>query len=312
MRAVTRVRGPAPATRVARGARRGVTLAELLVAAAVGGLVSTAAVVSAVRVRRAAAVGNARALAAAQLAQAAGVLAHELRGAAPSAGPDDGADLIEATDSAVDVRATLGASVACAVTPAGVGSAVDLAPAAAGLAWWHAAPRAGDVALVHDPGVLPGAADDAWRERAVVSADASAEVCVAGPFASAAPPAAPRWRLALAGPALPATVAAGAPVRVVRRRRYVLYRGGDGLWAFGVREWDGAALQAVQPIAGPFEPPARGGMRAEVRDSSGAVVAAGGPGVTSVDVRLAAARRVLHVWRDSARVRVRPGGGWAP
>jgi hypothetical protein len=307
----------ARAARVQRGARPGVTLAELLVAAAVGGLVSTAAVASAVRVRRAAAVGNARVLAAAQLAQAAAVLAHELRGAAPSVGPDDGADLLEASDSAVDVRATLGASVACAVAPASGGSAVgasavDLAPPAAGLAWWHAAPRAGDVALVHDPGALPGAADDVWRERAVVAADAGAGVCAAGPFAAAAPPTAARWRLALAGPALPATVAAGAPVRVVRRRRYVLYRGGDGLWALGLREWDGAALQAVQPIAGPFEPPARGGMRAEARDSAGAVVAAGGPGVTRVDVRLTAARRVLHVWRDSVRVRVRPGGGWAP
>jgi type II secretory pathway pseudopilin PulG len=290
-----------------RGARRGATLAELLVAAAVGGVVSTAAVVALVRVRRSAAVETERALARAQLAQAAGVLAHELRGAALAPGADDGGDLLEARDTAVDVRAAVGGSVACAAGADGAGSWVALAPAGPGAGWWAAAPRAGDAALVHDPGALPGAADDAWRERAVLAADAGGAWCAGGPYAALG--AGPAWRLALAAPALPATAAAGAPVRVVRRRRYALYRGGDGLWALGVREWDAGGPQGVQPLAGPFEPPEAGGMRAAVRDSAGAVVAPDAPGAAEVEVRLLAVRRRLGAaWRDSAGVRVRPAG----
>lgn len=308
-RPVTRPVTRAVACAASRGAaRRGAALAELLVAAAVGGVVATAAVVSAVHARRAAAVQTERALARAQLAQAAGVLGFELRAAALAAGPDDGADLLEASDSAVDVRAAVGGGVACG-GPAG--ASIELA-GGEGLGWWGAAPRAGDVAAVHDPGALPGAGDDAWRERPVV--DAVAGGCAAGPFAALAAAGPPAWRLTLGGAPLPPTVAAGAPVRVLRRRRYTLYQGGDQQWVVGMREWDAAGAQGVQPLAGPFESPAAGGMRVTVRDAAGAPVAAGAPGAAEVEVRLLAVRRRLGTpWPDSARVRVRPAGaGWAP
>jgi hypothetical protein len=109
-------------------------------------------------------------------------------------------------------------------------------------------------------------------------------------------------------------VGAGAPVRVLRRRRYTLYQGGDQRWVVGVREWDAAGPQGVQPLAGPFEPAAAGGMRVTVRDGAGAVVPAGAAGAAEVEVRLLAVRRRLGAaWPDSARVRVRPAGaGWAP
>jgi type II secretory pathway pseudopilin PulG len=290
----------------------GFTLAELLVAGVVGGVVSTAAVVTAVRVRQSAAAVAGRALARAQLAQAAAVLAHELRGAALAAGPDDGADLREATDTAVEVRTVVGGAVACAVLPSAAGgSVVELAGAGAGVGWWSTLPRVGDVALVHDAGD-PSDGDGTWRERVVVAADVAG--CVAGPFDALRAPGEPRWRLTLAAPALPASVRTGAPVRVVRRRRYTLYRGGDGLWAFGMRDWDAGGPSGVQPVAGPFAPPADGGMRVVVRDRAGAAVAPGAPDAAEVEVRF-----VAGGWRrdalpgDSARVRVRPAGaGWAP
>lgn len=291
------------------------TLAELLVAAVVGGVVSTAAVVTAVRVRRASAVESERALARAQLAQAAAVLSMELRGVAPGAGAGDGGDLAEASDSAVDVRAVVGGSVACAVGTAGGGSSVDLAAGTMGVGWWSAPPRAGDVALVHDPGALPGASDDAWHERAVTGATSGAGVCAAGAFAAFGAGDETRWRLVLAGPALPPTVVVGAPVRVVRRRRYTLYRAGDGRWYVGMREWDGTTPSGVQPLAGPFDALGDGGMRVVARDAGGAVLAPGSPGAAAeVEVRLVATRRWLGAaWRDSVRVLVRPaGGGGAP
>jgi hypothetical protein len=174
------------------------------------------------------------------------------------------------------------------------------------------------VALVHDPGALPGAGDDVWRERAVVAAGTGAGVCATGAFASGGVAGGvaggARWRLVLAGPALPATVGAGAPVRVVRRRRYTLYRGGDGAWWLGMREWDADGAPAVQPLAGPFASIDSGGLRATVRDAAGAVVAPDAAGAAEVEVRLVAVgRRPGAGWRDSAGARVRAAGaGWGP
>jgi hypothetical protein len=238
--------------------------------------------------------------------------------AALVAGPADGGDLREASDSAVEVRAAVGASVACAVGAAGGGSAVELAPGEVAVGWWRVSPRAGDVALVHDAGALAGAGDDVWHERAVTAAGAGAGVCASGPFAAGGPASGPaggaRWRLALAAPPLPATVGAGSPVRVVRRRRYALYQGGDGAWWLGMREWDADGAQGVQPLAGPFASVAAGGLRATVRDGAGAAVAAGAAGAARVDVRLVAAGRRLGAdWRDSAGARLpAAGAGWAP
>lgn len=295
----------------ARHRPAGTTLVELLVATTLAGVLSGAAVVAVVRVRRTAADQTERALARAQLVQAAAVLAHELRAAVHTPGPDDGRDLLEVSDSAIDLRTPVGGSVACTVAPAPGGSTVELAPAAAGVGWWSATPRPGDAALVYDPGPRPGADDDAWRERAVVGATAGG--CTTGPFATPGLTATP-WRLALAGPSLPATVARGAPVRVLRRRRYALYRGGDAQWALGMREWDATGPAAVQPVAGPFEPPARGGLQVTAWDSTGAPVAPGDDRTAMLAVRLLAGRRRLGVeWRDSARVVVRPAGaGGAP
>ncbi len=291
--------------------------AELLVAAALGGVVTTAAVLTAVRVRRAAALEAARAQARAQLAQGVGVLAHELGAAAlgPGASDADGADVAEASDTALDVRAVVGGSVVCSAGGgAGGGSEIDLAPEAGGVAWWAARRRAGAGARVHAPGASRGRADVAWRERGVVGAAAGAAVCGAGPFALPGAGVGSGWRLALGGPALPATVGAGAPVRVLRRRRYALYQGGDHRWYVGAREWDAGGPQGVQPLAGPFAPPAEGGMRVVVRDTGGAAVGLGGAGAAELEVRLLAVRQQLGVaWRDSAGMRVRPvGGGWAP
>jgi hypothetical protein len=103
---------------------------------------------------------------------------------------------------------------------------------------------------------------------------------------------------------------------VVRRRRYALYRAGDGLWYLGMREWDVGGWQGVQPLAGPFDALTDGGMSVVVRDAAGTVRAAGMPlpSGAEVEVRLRASRRRGAVaWRDSARVVVRTAGdGWAP
>jgi hypothetical protein len=283
------------------------------VAAAVGGVVSAAAVATAARLRAASGREAARAATRDQLHAAAAIVAAELAGAAGADGPER-TDVAELSDTAVDVRATVGGGVACAVAPAGGSPAVDVAAATAGVGWWAAVPQPGDVALLHDPGALPEPSDDAWLARAVRGAATVAGACAGGPFATPAGAAgdAPR-RLTLDGPPLPATVGVGAPVRVLRRRRYTLYRGGDGLWALGLREWDAAGWQAVQPLAGPLDGPRADGMRVQVRDAGGAPWTGGPlPAGAAVTVTFGASRRWgARAWRDSARavVRLRGDGG---
>lgn len=70
-------------------------------------------------------------------------------------------------------------------------------------------------------------------------------------------------RLTLTSPA--AGLAVGAPVLAFRPYVYRLYRGGDGRWWFGQRLRGGV----IQPIAGPFAPPAEGGLRFEYRTAVG-------------------------------------------
>jgi hypothetical protein len=304
------VRRPA---RAGLGARPGYTLAELLVAAIAGGLVSATAVALGARTRSATGREAARAAARAQLRTAVSVVSAELADAGSDAAPD-GADLAELSDSAVDVRATIGGSVVCATTAGpGTGSTLDLAASRPGLAWWSAQPRDGDVVLVHDLGPAPGPADDAWTARAVRGAVPASTACAGSPFAGAAGET--PWRLTLDGPPLPARIAAGAPVRVLRRRRYALYRGGDNLWALGLREWEAGGWQGVQPLAGPFDAPSAGGMRVTVRGAGGTPWAGGTlPAGAEVTVTFAASRRWgARAWRDSARAVVRlRGDGVAP
>ena len=303
----------APASGVARvrrhRARRGATLVELLVGTALGLVVLAAELSVLVRLQRADGWLRRRAAARAQLAHAASVLGAELRAAQGDSTASDPADLLLLADSAVELRATIGSSVACAV--AGGGTVVEVvdgaSAAAAGAAGWTAAPREGDWLLVHDEGARPSAGDDAWRSAEVRGATSSASACRSGPAAPLAD-AGGHWRVTLSTP-LPATIAAGAPVRALRRRRYALYRAGDGLWYLGQREWELGA-STMQPVAGPLLPHRAGGgggMHVVAVDADGAALVGAPAGRTVVRtvVTLRAGGTVRGVsWRDSAVVHV--------
>lgn len=257
------------------------------------------------RVARAGREHAARAAARGQLEQGAGALAADLGPITLAPNGGDPADLRTVADTAVEVYAPIGAGVACAVA---AGSAVDLAgpPDSVGapaLAWWTAPPRPGDLAFLHDDAGTPAAADDRWVLRTVRAVSGGTSYCRSGPFAAAAAAglgaSSSRYRVTLDAPALPATVGAGAPVRFARGRRYSLYRAADG-WQLGVRDWDGAVWESVQPLAGPFGAPSDAGMRVE---------AAGGE--LRVQLRASCAARAAARPRcvDTAVVVVRPRGG---
>ncbi|MGZ9244896.1 MAG: type IV pilus modification PilV family protein [Gemmatirosa sp.] len=295
-----------------RARRGGVTLPTVLVGLTLSVLVVALLGGQMVALLRHAHRLHARQQARAQLAQAAEVLASELHGAAAAPSPTDVADLLLVTDSAVEVRAPIGGGAACTVGP-DVVELLDAHAAGAPVAsWWSDAPDVGDVAHVHDEGAQPTWRDDAWHARDVAAVEHSVGACAAGPLAP--------WRgggahlrLLLAGAPLPATVGAGAPVHVTRRRRYVHYRAGDGTWQLGQRAWSGGA-GALQPVAGPLATRAVAGLVIAAFDAWGAPIAAPAVGVPA---RLEIAVRVEHAagtgrWRDSVLVRVPLDTGHAP
>jgi hypothetical protein len=72
------------------------------------------------------------------------------------------------------------------------------------------------------------------------------------------------------------SAAIGAPVRVTRPLRYSLYRGGDGAWYLGEKDWSTASgrFNTIQPVSGPFLSAAAGGLTFAYLDSAGASIAA--------------------------------------
>jgi prepilin-type N-terminal cleavage/methylation domain-containing protein len=213
---------------------RGATLVELLVALTLLGIVGSAAVAAirlqtGVRLR----IGS-RVTAGTRQGEALGPLAADLMLVSARGGdvPAGGA-----TDSTLDLQATLATGFTCAP-----GSD----PRALTVAVLGAAPAR---AIAPGDSVrLRAAPSDAWRPAlisAVASPPAAAD-CTAAPDAI---------RLAFTiDSAARAGVGAGVPLHVTRRIRYSFYRASDGGTYLGLREWSHAAgrLSTVQPVAGPF------------------------------------------------------------
>ena len=213
----------------ARQRRQGVTLAELLVAITLSGIVLGTAASSLLRQQRTAVVVSGSAALSAQLRAATGAVAAEL---APLAG----GDLVpgEASDTTIGLRTLVTSGVSCSDA---VGQATfaleDGEPAMAG----HA-PRAGD-SLWWYAGSAAG-----WRGRPITSSDSLSVPCMlTGTLAH-------RRALIAGGDSIPF----GAHLRVTRPSRYTFYKSGDGSWQLGLQEWvpETGRLAPPQPIAGPF------------------------------------------------------------
>ena len=217
-------------------ARRGATLAELIVALALGTTIAGATVLIVVRHQQLATTIAVRAADAAQLRHGTGALRAELRALAES-----GAPLMRASDTAIELRATVGVALACEDGAAGARQVV--VAAAAGSArlpadLWQRATAPGDSVLMRDP------ASGDWQGATLASI---------GPASCLAPGTGETIaarRLTLDGPA-PRT-GRGWIVRVVRPVTWSAYRGGDRAWWLGVRERTGGRWAAVQPVMGPL------------------------------------------------------------
>lgn len=180
----------------------------------------------------------------AELRDATGVLAQELRGVSPAA------DTIRlAADSAVEFFTPILTAVTCAQ---GSGQRLLLVPpvASSGAAQQAtgAQPDTGDLAWIWEEDSLrtPGS----WRRWRVASHVAAVnDSCSVGLEPQVGQP----QQLTVVGDA--GTIPAGAPVKLVRRGRYSVYRSSDGAWYLGYKRCDAlgpSRCQAVQPVAGPY------------------------------------------------------------
>lgn len=221
----------------------GWTLLELLVVLVIFGVVAGLGAGAIASEQRNARAGARLRAVRAELRDATGVLAQELRGVSPA-----GDTIRLAADTAVEFFAPVVTAVTCA---SGSGPRLLLVPpliAGGPPPAVGPQPDTGDLAWIweEDSVRTPGT----WRRWRVAGYSTNAaENC----NAALAPPVGLPHVLTVLGDA--ASVPAGAPVQVVRRGRYSIYRASDGAWYFGYRRCDAigpSRCQGVQPVSGPY------------------------------------------------------------
>lgn len=284
-------------------ARRGFTLTELLVSIALIAIVGGAVAAGLRRqqqVFRSIAVmvstrGDAR--------DAAEVLAADMS----SASPID--TLTLAVDSAVEFFSLIGASVSCDSAP---GYVIRLPPeklqSGHRLSTLLAAPDSGDMLLAFNHDSAATAGEPRWDRHLIVavSSASAASACPASTgFTTAADLSAPGYVVTLSGAASDG-ISIGAPVRILRRTRYSLYRASDSRWYFGQRRCSSVSppsCGAIQPVSGPYMAYAaasQGGIALRYLDAAGGAVwsPGGTPRVALVEITV----------RVTGRAPVRLGG----
>lgn len=222
--------------------RRGVALVEAVVAVTLLAVIAGLCAAAVAREWRAA--GELAELHAsrADLRDAAAILTTELRGAAPLA------DTLRMTaDTAIEFFAPVLAGVTCAdprggrllLAPAGEGggalTSVTVEPDSGDLAWVWVQDSVGELG--------------SWQRRRIAAYSATTPEVCDPELAGAGPrPMALTLEDDVAGQS-------GAPLYVVRRSRYSVYKSSDGLWYLGYRRCNPlgpSVCGAVQPVAGPY------------------------------------------------------------
>lgn len=234
--------------------RDGFTLAELLIAVALLSIVG-GAVHDGLRRQQRLFRSIAEMIAArSDVRDAAEVLSADL----VSASPRD--TLGVAADSAVEFLSTIATSVSCDSNP---GFTLRLPPESLSsglrLTSLAAVPDTSDLVLIYNDDSAATSGLPRWDAHAIAAVASQPAVTgcpsVSG-FTTAADAAAPARTISLRTAASSA-VRAGAPVRIVRRYRYSLYRSSDSRWYLGQRRCGAFAqsgCETVQPLSGAYAP----------------------------------------------------------
>lgn len=251
--------------------RQGFSLVEIMVALVLLGIVATGIMTVVMRqqqfYRSATEVIDTRQ----QIRQAAAVVPVDVRGVSSVGG-----DILNMSDSALDVRGNIGSALICSHTA----NTVTVPPLnlANGKYFTTYLTRAKphDAMLIFDD-VGPGTADDIWGVYYISSIDSTLTGC--GSFTDPTLDAAKYRYVYTLTSNLSPTIIDGAPIRFARGVKYSIYRSTtDNLWWMGYRECrgDGTGCSTVQPVAGPYRAYVAGdtvasGLTFVYRDSTGSV-----------------------------------------
>ena len=254
------------------GPRRpcGFTLAELLVVVVLAGCILALVAAIGNKLHRDLNYAAARMAGGDQLRQAGSMLPLDLRGLASAAGDIQAA---EARDLSLNVNVTIASAIVCSVT----GDVVTLAPFAA----TDGQPAGAQVASGDSLWMLVDAdSAESWHGAAAGTVVSAAICTFVAPVNAPGPPFAPRRAYSVnVGSQHAAYARVGAPVRITRPLRYVIYRAGDGRWYLGLSTWsaDLSRFASVQPISGPYGPSVGrdAGTRFSYFDAAGASLPSG-------------------------------------
>ena len=217
--------------------RRGATLAELVVTMALLTIVLALIARASLGYQRLHLDLKAREVRTRAAEQAMEILAVELEPLSP-----EGGDLAagQATDSAVEFNAVLAAAIACDIRGATVRLPSPSPNTGTTFAEYVSTPSAGDQLFAFDGMSEP----EHWSSRTIVHVRQGGAACawadVRDGFTLTLDSALTAERL--------------APVRITRRTRYSLYRGGDQQWYLGMRDWNASSerFNGIQPVSGPY------------------------------------------------------------
>lgn len=285
--------------------RRGVTVIELVLVLAIGGLVAAVATRT-FRVQQRS-IGTAVELAElrTQLRLGVHLLATELRTISPHQG-----DVHSWGGTGITIRSVNGTSVVCsresdsALVLPPLDREHDPSPTS-----WMTYPQPGDSVRVLDDSLGVSGIDDVWRSYEIADLSPAARVgeCALRTASTDSTHTPVRVRLA-GGARLPATVVTGASVRFFRPVRYELYRSGDGLWYLGASECRAGrspSCSTIQPVAGPYDAPGAGtgsGLQLVYLDQSGSELLPDRDDprrIARIDVTVRSRVRTPPVWRHT-------------
>ena len=235
--------------RVARTARAGVTLVELIIAltvlAVVGG-VMTNVLIKHQRFNRAL---TETADSRSRMRDIATILPTDLRGASSI-----GRDLLSIDLNSMQFRSSIGSSVLCRIAG---GAVIELPPAtlASGqvLTAWINPPKPGDIAYIYDDGTGRGNVDDSWRQFIITDTTSATDPtwCPSvgvSPFTQPADDGQRRYRITLDAVPDPTRIRVGAPIRLAREVRYSLFEASDRNWYVG---YETCTPSGAVGVAGP-------------------------------------------------------------